>query len=82
MLSSTERSIRGRIGAHSLHAQGGTNTVPARRAFNAKFLHEVDPDGVLSEAERDKRAQSARKAHFAKLALKSSQARRKVGQHA
>ncbi len=40
-----------------------------------RFEREVDPDGVLPAQERAKRAESARKAYFAKLALRSSQAR-------
>ena len=71
----TERSIRGRIGAYSLHAQGKTNTGPARQKFLARFLTEVDPAGVLPEAERQKRAEAAKKAYFARLALKSAKAR-------
>lgn len=76
----SERSLRGRIGAFSLHAQGGTNTGPARAAFWSKFEAEVDPDCVLSEGERRKRAKAARSAYFAKLALKSAQTRTKKRQ--
>jgi hypothetical protein len=42
-----------------------------------KFEREVDPDGVLSVAERQKRAESARKAHFARIGLKSAQKRQR-----
>jgi hypothetical protein len=70
-----ERTLRGRIGAYSLHAQGATNTGPARAAFLSKFEVEVDPEGILPEAERRRRAIAARKAHFSKLALKSAQIR-------
>ncbi|MGH3968892.1 MAG: hypothetical protein ACRET2_07960 [Steroidobacteraceae bacterium] len=42
-----------------------------------KFEQQVDPDGELSPAERAKRAANARKAYFARLALKSAQARRR-----
>ncbi len=77
MLSTAERSLRGRIAAYSLHAQGGTNTAPARRAFLSKFEAEVDPEHILPVCERLRRAACARKAHFAKLALKSAKARRR-----
>ncbi len=79
MLSVAERSIRGRIGAYSLHAQTDSRelTKPARRAFLATFEAAVDPDGILPEHERTRRALAARKAHFAKLALKSAKARRR-----
>ena len=76
MLSTAERSLRGRIAAYSLHAQGGTNTAPARRAFLSKFEAEVDPEGVLPEAERLRRAACARQVHFSRMALKSAKARR------
>ena len=77
MLSATEKSIRGKLGAYSLHAQGLTNTAPARKAFNQRFLDEVDPDRTLPETERNRRATAARKAYYARLALKSAQARRR-----
>jgi hypothetical protein len=44
-------------------------TKPARDAFDAKFLTEAEGD--------PKRAESLRKAHFTRLALKSAQARRR-----
>ena len=70
-MTPAERTLRGRIGAYSLHAQGGTNTGPARLAFMARFEREVDPGGVLPESERQKRAECARRAYFARLGLKS-----------
>lgn len=70
-----ERTLRARLAAHSLHAQGGTNTEPARKAFEQRFYDEVDPDRDLPEAEREKRAAHARSAYFTRLALKSAQAR-------
>ena len=76
---SAERTLAGRIGAFSLHAQGGTNTKPARAAFLARFEKQVDPNGVLSITERIRRAAAARKAHFARMALKSAKARRRRG---
>ncbi len=72
----TKRTLRARIGAHALHAAGGTNTVNARAAFRRRFEQEVDPEGILSEPERFRRAEHARKAYFARLALASIKARR------
>jgi hypothetical protein len=43
----------------------------------ARFYKEVDPDGVLPEAERHKRAQHAMRAHMLTLAAKSSRYRRR-----
>jgi len=72
-------ALRGRIGAYALHARHDPRqtTAPARAAFLKRFEHDVDPDGVLPEAERLRRAECARKAHFARLALKSARARAK-----
>ena len=60
-----------------MHAQGKTTTTAARSAFLNRFEREVDPDGVLSPAERAKRADHARKAYMTKLAYKSAKARAK-----
>lgn len=76
-LTPSERSLRSRLAAHTLHAAGGTNTGPARAAFLSKFDDAVDPEGILEPAERAKRAAHARKAYFAALALKSAKARRR-----
>jgi hypothetical protein len=46
-------------------------------AFLAKFERQVDPNNDLLPAERAKRAENARKAHYAELALKSARARRR-----
>lgn len=77
-MTPAERTLRARLAAHALHASGGTNTAPARRAFEQRFYDEVDPDGLLSEHERERRAAHARKAYFTRLALKSAQVRRKA----
>ena len=75
----SEMALRGRIGAHRLHARYDSRetTAPARAAFLKRFEREVDPDETLPEAERLRRAESARKAHFARLALASARARAK-----
>lgn len=77
-MTPAERSMRARIAAYSLHAKRDPRetTAPARAAFLARFEHQVDPDGSLPDAERRRRAEAARKAHFTKLALRSAQARR------
>jgi len=67
-----ERQLAARIAAHDSWAQTpdrARRTAPARAALEAKFLAQADGDPV--------RAQHLRKAHFARLALKSAQARRK-----
>lgn len=45
-----------------------------------KFENQVDPDGVLTPHERAIRAGHARQAYFARLALKSAQARRRAAE--
>jgi hypothetical protein len=78
-LSPSQRSLRARIGAHTLHASHDSRevTAKARAAFLERFEREVDPDGVLSVDERQRRAEHARRAYMATLALKSARARRK-----
>jgi hypothetical protein len=44
--------------------------------LEAKFLREVDPNNELPEAERLRRAESARKAYYQRLALASAKARK------
>jgi hypothetical protein len=51
-------------------------TQPGRDAFLARFEDQVDPQRRLSPQERARRAEAAKKAYFARLALKSAQKRR------
>jgi hypothetical protein len=76
-LSPAERSMRGRMGAYALHARYDPRqtTAPARAAFLRRFLDEVDPDRVLPESERLRRAAAARKAYFTRLAFLASRRR-------
>jgi len=78
---SDPRSLAGRIGAHESWARTSDRagrTQAARDAFQAKFETQVDPDGALDPEERALRAESARRAYYARLAMKSAQARRKA----
>lgn len=77
-MTPAERSLRARIAAHHLHAQGKTNTVAARKAALDRFEKQVDPEGLLPEEERQRRAQHALRAHMQSLALRSARARRKA----
>lgn len=77
--SSEQRALRARLAAHTSWANTAdptARTEPARRAFDSRFEREVDPDGTLAPAERARRAESARKAYFLRLAYKSAAARR------
>ena len=73
-------ALRGRIGAHCLHARHDPRetTARARAAFLGRFEREADPDGTLAPTERARRAHHLRKAYFARLALRSAQARRRA----
>jgi len=76
-LSPEQRSMRARIAAHARWGKEDprAGTRAARAALLARFVAEVDPDGVLPEQERMRRAESARKAHMTRLAFLSSKAR-------
>lgn len=77
-MTPAERSLRGRLGAYVVHSRYDSRelTKPARAAFDSKFERDVDPDGILPTEERLRRAEMARKAHFARLAIASAKARR------
>lgn len=70
-------SLRGRIGGYALHAKHDPRdtTAKARQAFFDGFDRKVDPDGVLPPEERARRAEAARKEHFARLAYAAAKAR-------
>ena len=75
-LTPDQRSLLARARAYRQHAQGRTNTAPAREAFNnKKFIDQVDPDRTLPEAERNRRAELARKAYFTELSYRSAVSR-------
>jgi hypothetical protein len=78
-LTPAERSLRARLAAHARHAKHDSHehAKKMRAGFDKRFLDEVDPDRVLPEAERLRRAEHARKAYFTRLALLSAKARRK-----
>lgn len=77
-LTPEQRSLRSRMAAHRSWARTADRTErtrPGREAFMRRFEAEVDPERKLSLAERQRRAEQARKAHFAQLALRSSRTR-------
>jgi len=78
-MSPEDRVLHARLAAHTLHSRYDSRelTAPARKAFLDRFEVEVDPDGVLPEEERKRRAAHLRTAYFTRLALKSARARRK-----
>lgn len=70
--------MRGRIGAFKLHATHDprVTTAKARAAAEARFYADIPLD--LPPEERDRRADMARKAHFARMAYLSALSRRKA----
>jgi hypothetical protein len=82
LLSPTGRTLRARIGAHSLRAQHDSTVVsaPGRKAaaekLNARLLAEIDPDNSPPEEGRARRLDHARRAYFARLALRRAKKRR------
>lgn len=71
--TANERKLRASIAANDSWAQTTdrtARTANARRALDQKFLDQADGDPV--------RAEHLRKAHYARLALKSAQSRRKA----
>lgn len=81
-LTPSERSLRARLAAHTLHSRVDStkHTEPARAASPGQLPYwerHVDPDNNLADFERKRRAEQARKAYFAGLALASSKARRR-----
>jgi hypothetical protein len=77
-LTPEQRTMRARIAAHTSWARTedpSARTKPAREAFLDRFRREVDPDGKLSETERERRARHAMKAHMQRLALRSAKVR-------
>jgi hypothetical protein len=77
-LTPSERSQRSRLAAHVLHSRYDSRelTQAARDKFQSRFENEVDPNRILPEKERLRRAEHARKAYYTALALKSAKARR------
>ncbi|WP_063770711.1 hypothetical protein [Streptacidiphilus carbonis] len=76
----SERSMRMRMASHISWAKTSdrsARTAAARKVSHfERFEKQVDPDGTLPPEERRQRAEAARKAFYAELALKSLQARR------
>jgi hypothetical protein len=77
-LSPAERSLRARLAVHTLHATRDSHetTAAARAGFLARFERQVDPDGILDQSERRRRAEHARRAYFIRLSMAAAAARR------
>lgn len=76
--SPSQRALRARVAAHTRWSQTpdrAAATAPARQAQLDRFDKQVDPDGTLPPKVRAVLAESAKKAFYTALALKSAQAR-------
>ena len=75
------RRLRARAAAFAMHAQHDSRETSrrGREAFMARFEREVDPEGALGPAERARRAECAKRAHFLRLALRSADVRANTG---
>jgi hypothetical protein len=81
-LTPEQRSLRASIAAHAQWANEPNRTArmaAARKAAEARFDRQVDPDGTLPPDERARRAAHARRAHMRALALRSARLRRQGG---
>jgi hypothetical protein len=78
-MTSDERRSWGRIGGLTAWAMNGPDVMvgPANAGFRRKFERQVDPAGVLPEAERAVRVERARRAYMLQRAAKSAAARKK-----
>lgn len=77
-LSPEQRVIQARAAAYQSWANTSDwqeRTSPARQGFMARFIRQVDPDGLLRAEERQRRAQAAMHSYMCQLALKSSRSR-------
>jgi hypothetical protein len=76
-LTPEQRSLRARIAANTRWSRedGKANAARGQAGLLAKFVDQVDPDRVLPEDERLRRAEAARRTHMQRLAFLSSKAR-------
>lgn len=76
-LTASQRSLRASIAANTRAAMydGLEVTAKARETFIKSFEEQADPDHTLPPEERTRRGEALRRAHYKRLALKSSRAR-------
>jgi hypothetical protein len=74
------RRRRAKLGAHAMHATHDGVAVTAKaRAHGPGSLDywraKVDPDGLLADRERDRRARHAKVAYFTRLSMRAAEAK-------
>lgn len=75
----SDRVLIARVAAHTRWARTDDRRAamaPLTRGLEAKWAREADPDGVLPPDELARRVEGLRRAHMARMALRSAQARR------
>lgn len=75
------RKARGRLGGLTTSMTHDMNAVAAnaRKGLERRFENEVDPERTLSEEERARRVDAARRLFYQRLSLRGAAARRKGG---
>ena len=78
MATPEERRLAARIGGLARHLYGDSDVIAARarRGLEEKFRREVDPDGLLTPRELERKVKIARRLYFTRLALRSAKVRR------
>lgn len=79
MESKTEARLHAQAAAFqswAMTSDRARRTAPARAARDAKFMRQIDPDGVMDPAELAQRVAAARRAYFSRLSLAAARARR------
>lgn len=77
--SDAERRLASSMGAHLSWARTRdrtARTAPAREGLRAKYAREIDPDGTMPAAERERAVDSRMRVHMQQMALRSVAARR------
>ncbi len=71
------RRLRAKAAGLALHAKYGSDEISARarRGFYARFAAQVDPDGTMPAAERERRAEAAMRAHMSSLSYRAARKR-------
>jgi hypothetical protein len=78
VLTPAQRTLRARVAAYARAAKYGPEvTRPAFTGRMAKLAAQVDPEGVLPDWERQRRATALLRSQMAALSLKASRARSK-----
>lgn len=78
-LTPEQRSLRARIASHESWKQTTDRKARAQHGFDglrARIAAEVDPEGRMSPADREKAIENGVKAHFSRLALKAAAKRK------